>query len=1047
MISTYIDWGDHVTKVSIGKLLRVSILLVAVALIINTVSYPEVKAQEVVRVYGYVFDEKGLPMPNSTVIVFNRQYYRVESVALTDEKGFYSMNVSGGGTYVIYAFHYVQYKGGKFKMDYVPAILDLSRLWEVFEIEANFTLYRAGYVLLEGKIYYVGGLTTEGLEIQILTPESRPISQILPAGEARIVTLINETKRSAGLVSCFNASVLMFFQIAERAGIIPKDLIHKKLALVPVNREVLVRVVSIVIDQRAMVVGVAKEYVIEPFSPDNPKVFKPDEVYKIDLTTESLKRAISLVREDISYTESILGEYESRGFYLAAEREELKIAENFVKEAMIAYGEGKWEQVVDKLERAFVKARRVIITRLEFMRAIAEEGASILPLFISTFAVSLAFYFFEEKRRKLMFFVLFYLVLLMVFAVSYPGFSLINQVLLILSVSASFFIVFFLIFVVPKYLREPEVPGKLSRGALVAVTFSMAKRYSRLRRSRTIITVFSLTALIWAFTVLASIATVYGYVETKEPFTPPIEGIFVKRMVNETELMPLGYYDYVWFLNRTEVVMVVPRVFADPLSNFSLVIKSPQGRVITLKGALGLSESEDKVTEISKIMYKGDFTEISEPLSIILPLDVATKLGVDVGSEVTVFFKRLAQSSSPFKFKVVGIFVPEKLDALRDVNNEPIKPIVYVKGKPAYANATDIAIFNWKTLLYKVFPEEKTGFSSIMGIYGLHVECRDVGVMGRLAREYIERKGPDYIVWFAYEGKCWKAKFGMRSESIFEREENIAFLVPLGIVSFNVIVSMYSIVHERRREIYIFNAIGFNPLQIAMIFLAESIVYGLLGGGIGYISGIVTFRAMSAFAARSGLVVREKLEWYWSVITVIIAIIVSMISSFKPALDAAFKYSPAIVRKHKIEVEEREKREEVFLRTTTGKTVGIPVKVEESEAPIFFSYLYTRLKDLSVGYTERTEEIEEYPEEEYPDGKRVKRFKFRYVFLTDETRYIIDNEVIATKLPKSDYYTIELASTPARGTQVPMKYIDRVAIIMRDIVKGWLSERRRLLGV
>jgi len=1021
--------------------------LLAVVLIISTISSPKVKAQEVIRIHGYVFDEKGLPLPNSTVIVFNRQYYRVEGVASTDESGFYSTEISGGGTYIIYAFHYKQYEDGKFKMDYVPAILDLSRLREIFEVEANFTLYRAGYVLLEGKIYYIGGLTTEGLELQILTPEGRLFSEVLPAGEARIVTLVNVTRRKVALVSRFNASVLMFFQIAERAGVIPSGLIHKKLALVPVGKEVLVRVISIVIDQRAVVVGITKEYVIEAFSPDNPKIFKPDEVYKIDLTTESLRRAISLVREDIRYTESKLEEYEARGFYLAAEREELNKAVSFVEEAKAAYKEGRWEQVVDRLERAFVKARRLIIARLHFMKTIAEEGASILPLFISTFAVSLAFYFFEEERKKLIFFVLFYLALLAVFAISYPGFSLIRFDLLILSVSASFFMVFLLIFVVPKYLREPEVPGKLSRGALIAVTFSMAKRYSRLRKSRTIITVFSLTALIWAFTVLASIATVYGYVEVKEPYTPPLEGMLVKRVINETKLMPLGYYDYLWFLNRTEVALVTPRVFADPLANFSLIIKSPKGRIVTLRATLGLSELEDEVMKISEIIYRGNFTAISDPYSIILPIDVATQLGVDVGSEVTVFFKRLAQTSSPLKFKVVALFIPEKLDALRDVNNEYIKPIVYVKGKKTYANATDVVIFNWRTLLYKVFPEEKTGFSSIMGIYKLYVKCYEFKDTGKLAREYIERKGPDYIVWFAYKGNCWKAMFGMRSESIFEREENIAFLVPLGIVSFNVIVSMYSIVHERKREIYIFNAIGFNPLQIAMIFLAESVVYGLLGGGVGYISGIVTFRAMSAFAATSGLVVREKLEWYWSVITVVIAIIVSMISSFKPALDAAFKYSPAVVRKHKIEVEEREKREEVFLRTTTGKTVGIPIRVEESEAPIFFSYFYTRLKDLAVGYTERTEDIEEYPEEEYPDGKRVKRFKFRYIFLTDETRYIIDNEIVATKLPKTDYYTIELISTPARGIQVPMKYLDRVAVIVRDIAKGWLSERRRLLGV
>jgi len=1016
---------------------------------ITVFNYPNVSAQEILRIYGYVFDENGNPLPNSMVIAFNRFYYRVENVALTDERGFYRMNVSGGGSYIIYALHYKQYEGGGVKMDYVPAFLDLSDIWEVFEIQANFTLYKAGYVRLEGKIYYVGGMTTEDLRLYVLTPEGKLLSEVLPAGSARIVMLVNETKRDAVLVTQYDSRILTFFKIAERAGVIPVGLIDKRLCLVPAGRKVILRVASTVLDQRQLIIGVPKDYIVEVFSPDNPKVFEPLETYTIDLTWESLRRAISLVVEDIRYTENLMEKYEALGFYLAAERKELGSAVEDVEKAKALFGKESPDVIMYQLEKAYVTARKVIIARLHFMSMIAKEGALILPMFISAFAVTLAFYFFEESQKKLYFFVLFYAALMIVFAASYPGFPLMasEPMLLLASVGIAFLVVLLLIFVAPKYLKEPEVPGKLSRGALIAVTFSMAKRYSKLRKSRTLITVFSLAALIWAFTVLASIATVYGYVESKEPYTPPIEGMLVKRMVNETKPMPLGYYDYLWFLNRTEVTLAVPRVFADPTANFSLVVKSSEGRVVTLKAILGLSPLEDKATSISQTLLKGDFNKISEADTIILPDEVASELRVNIGDEVTVFFKIPGKVSKAFKFKVMGVFIPEKLDIIKDVNNELIKPVLYIKGKYLYANSSDVAMLNWEFLLRNVFPDELTGLSSVTGIYRLYVRCQNATAMRSLTRTYIQRKGPDYIVWFTDEGVCWKARFGMKSESIFERRENIAFLIPIAIVAFNVVVSMYSIVHERRREIYIFNAIGFNPLQIALIFLAESVVYGLLGGGIGYISGIVTFRAMSMKAAEIGLMVREKLEWYWSVVTIIMAIIVSMISSFKPALDAAFKYSPAVVRKHRIEVEERERREEMFLRTTTGKTVGIPIRVEESEAPIFFSYLYTRLKDLSVGYTERTEEIEEYPEEEYPDGKRIKRFKFKYIFLTDETRYVIDNEVIATKLPKADYYSLELISTPARGAQVPMKYIDRVAVIIRDITKGWLSERKRLLGV
>ena len=1028
-------------------LLYALVALLALALL-QSALVAQVRAQEYLRIHGYVFDEGGSPLSGATVLAFNYHGVRVENVVTTDESGHYEMTVKGGVGYIIYAIHYDAERG---MMDYVPAKLDIKDVDDALEVRANFTLYRAAYVLLDGDIYYVGGATTRDLRLFVLTPEGRPVSDVLPAGRAEVTTLIEKVERRVELLSRYGTflDVTLAFYIAERQGVIPKGLLHKRIGLVPAGREVVLRVVSTVLDKRVSVEGTAKEFVFDVFSPDNPKVFRPFETLRIDLTWESLRRSVSLVMEDVRYTENLMGRYEAMGFYLAAEREELAKATTLVEEAKAIFGRESPDAVMDRLERAFVIARRIIIARLHFMSLVAKEGALILPMFISAFAVTLAFYFFEESRKKLYFFVIFYAVLMTVFALSYPGFPLMTSepALLFASIGAAFALVLILIFVVPRYVREPEVPGKLSRGALVAVTFSMAKRYSRLRKSRTIITVFSLAALIWAFTVLASIATVYGYVESTEPYKPPVEGMLAMRVINQTKLMPLGYYDYLWFLNRSGVALVSPRVFASPIANLTLIVKSPAGRVVTLKGALGLSPVEDEVTGVSRIIKRGSFASISELNAIMLPEGVAAKLGVKVGDEVTVYFRIPGQASRAFKLRVAAIFYPERLDMIRDVNNEPIKPVLFVRGKYAYANSTETAIMNWEFMLRNIFPDPKTGLSSVAGIYRIYVRCHNATTMRKLARTFIERKGPDYMVWFAYGGTCWKAMFGMKSESIFERRENVAFLIPIAIVAFNVIVSMYSIVHERRREIYIFNAIGFNPLQVAMIFLAESIVYGLLGGGIGYISGIVTFRAMSAHAAEIGLMVREKLEWYWSVITVVMAVLVSMISSFKPALDAAFKYSPAIVRKHKIEAEERERREEVFLRTTTGKSVGIPVKVEEGEAPIFFSYLYTRLKDLAVGYTERTEEIKEEPEEEYPDGRRVKRFKFKYIFTVDDKRYIIDNEIVMTKLPKADYYTIELTSTPTHGMQVPMKYIDRVAMVVRDIAKGWLSERKRLLGV
>ena len=321
-----------------------------------------------------------------------------------------------------------------------------------------------------------------------------------------------------------------------------------------------------------------------------------------------------------------------------------------------------------------------------------------------------------------------------------------------------------------------------------------------------------------------------------------------------------------------------------------------------------------------------------------------------------------------------------------------------IKGKYVPANSTDIAIIPWKDALMSLVVEEGKTFSSAFFIYSL--SCKgNIDLLKSLAYSYIERRGESYYAYLNLQDKCIKIFFGQRMENVLAR--NVDFIIPIAIVIFNVLMSMYSIVNERKREIYIFNAIGFNPVHIALLFLAESVVYGLLAGGIGYMAGLVTFRAMSVFARTLNLIVREKLEWYWSIIAILISIGVAMIAAFKPALNAAMMYTPSKVVRVKVAEKEREKREEKILKTYAGKTYPLRLKVKEEEAIIFFSYLYTRLSDLQSGYRERVENLVEEEEEEYPDGRLIKRFKFNYVFVTEEgKRLVTENELRCTKHPK-----------------------------------------------
>jgi hypothetical protein len=74
----------------------------------------------------------------------------------------------------------------------------------------------------------------------------------------------------------------------------------------------------------------------------------------------------------------------------------------------------------------------------------------------------------------------------------------------------------------------------------------------------------------------------------------------------------------------------------------------------------------------------------------------------------------------------------------------------------------------------------------------------------------------------------------------------ILILIQMVIAAVFVLNTMVASVHERTREISIFSAIGLAPNHIAMLFFAESLVYGVLGAVIGYFCAQATAKVIVA---------------------------------------------------------------------------------------------------------------------------------------------------------------------------------------------------------
>jgi len=533
-----------------------------------------------------------------------------------------------------------------------------------------------------------------------------------------------------------------------------------------------------------------------------------------------------------------------------------------------------------------------------------------------------------------------------------------------------------------------------------------------------------------AFTAFTSFGRVIGLLVTPLNMQPAYQGVMIKNLPppwSETNepYWPLVEDEIDWIRNQKGVTVVSPLILNKPQKTLvgTLRVKSLELQVL---GAIGIDpQTEENFTKISSSLISGSLRDLRRRC-VILSQDAATTLKVGLGDKVTFYVHTAAGLQMYGNLTVVGITDSSKLSAIRDLDGESLIPFRFYMGEYFRAPSAQVILLNWQDAL-KI---------EDMEIYRIAAKTDGTIDLDALARGIVQAK--EYNVWISEENNVIQYHFGEYLEM-----GGISLLVPLLIVLFNLGLIMISIVNERTREIFTLTCVGFNPTHITSLFLAESVVMGLVGGGIGYLMGMSAYRLMNVFSI--DIAVRQKLEWYWSVIGVMIALGTAVLSAIRPASRAAMKATPSLVKKIKFESEkERLKREEEIWKVYQSQRITMPVRINAREITFFASYLAGRLHSLEKGLFERIEGYEE-SESETPEGHQIRTFKFTYVVLEGGRRLGTINELTAFKRAKNDYYVLSLEVNPERPG-IPGSFIDRTVRFLRDILADWEEERPRIVG-
>jgi hypothetical protein len=291
-----------------------------------------------------------------------------------------------------------------------------------------------------------------------------------------------------------------------------------------------------------------------------------------------------------------------------------------------------------------------------------------------------------------------------------------------------------------------------------------------------------------------------------------------------------------------------------------------------------------------------------------------------------------------------------------------------------------------------------------------------------------------YTMWIDTPPKITEVYMGY-----YQQLTGLAIIIPLVIASLNVAMTMLNAVFERRREVMLLSVTGLNPRHIMFLFLAESIIIGIIGGTLGYLVGIATFRVLSWLPTQFQINIQMKLSPIWNLIGVAFAMMAAVIAGSIPAYRATRLVIPT-----KIKFLEERKIEEMPLREmVVAKAVDLPVSVDAGEIEVFMGYIYSRVSELAYGYRMRVDGLQTESKEE-KDGTIIKRVKFNFHYVTEGGAMTTLNEIIATMKPDVKNYKLQLSCTPVTE-KVQDKIVYWSVSEVREWVMEWTKRKQKLM--
>ncbi len=362
-----------------------------------------------------------------------------------------------------------------------------------------------------------------------------------------------------------------------------------------------------------------------------------------------------------------------------------------------------------------------------------------------------------------------------------------------------------------------------SRTSTILIAMSTGISRMKKRKGRTIIALSGIILITFSLTLFTSASTQISVYSKGLEAPTPYTGVYIRSKDWKTplsqELLENLKIDYSNIGNFTTHWWLYPP--AQTTIGYVNISTMDLSAYWVAWALLGLSELEVDFQPVENFLVTGRWLSGNNNSECLLPNSAADILNINVNDTIL---------WSGAQYTVVGLIDGDRFVELKEFDSESITP------RNTHASSPNVHISGNQIVIVSADTAKDLGASlysiSVLSDYTNAVKIAET-ISATYARYLEIRVGNNGIV------------------SIHRRVTQdlgrgfVELAIPLTIAILLMVNTSISTVYESKKEISIFTSLGLAPFHIAGLFLAEFLVYAVIGAVVGYLIGITSAVVLS----------------------------------------------------------------------------------------------------------------------------------------------------------------------------------------------------------